>query len=88
MNTTLLHPPIEIRQVERHIPFAWLRAGLDDMRAAPLPSLFYGVCFAVIGYLEDRQVCLAAGMNDHVAKPVDPDKLYDTLLSWFEECLP
>jgi two-component system, sensor histidine kinase and response regulator len=31
---------------------------------------------------EDRVECLAAGMNDHVAKPVDPQGLYETLLAW------
>jgi two-component system sensor histidine kinase/response regulator len=31
---------------------------------------------------EDRVECLAAGMNDHVAKPVDPQGLYETLLLW------
>ncbi|MBL8430209.1 MAG: response regulator [Dechloromonas sp.] len=31
---------------------------------------------------EDREACLAAGMNDHIAKPVLPGKLYDTMLEW------
>jgi hypothetical protein len=33
---------------------------------------------------EDRQVCIAAGMNDHLGKPVDPDVLFETLLKWLE----
>ena len=31
---------------------------------------------------EDRSACLAAGMDDHVAKPVDPEQLYAALLHW------
>jgi signal transduction histidine kinase len=34
---------------------------------------------------EDRQVCLDAGMNDHISKPVYPQKLYETLLGWLEK---
>lgn len=30
----------------------------------------------------DRQRCLDAGMNDHISKPVAPDKLYEMLLVW------
>ena len=33
---------------------------------------------------EDRLVCLDAGMNDHIAKPVDRDRLYETLLRWLD----
>ncbi|PKO91390.1 MAG: histidine kinase [Betaproteobacteria bacterium HGW-Betaproteobacteria-10] len=31
---------------------------------------------------EDRKACLAAGMNDHVAKPASPETLYAVLLKW------
>ncbi|MDD2743213.1 MAG: ATP-binding protein, partial [Rhodocyclaceae bacterium] len=31
---------------------------------------------------EDRQRCLDAGMNDHVAKPVDPQNLYAAIIKW------
>jgi two-component system sensor histidine kinase/response regulator len=30
----------------------------------------------------DRQECLAAGMNAHVAKPIDAELLVKTLLAW------
>jgi signal transduction histidine kinase/CheY-like chemotaxis protein len=30
----------------------------------------------------DRDRCLAAGMNDHVAKPIEPEDLWKALLKW------
>lgn len=30
----------------------------------------------------DREKCLEAGMNDHLAKPIEPDKLFEALLRW------
>jgi len=34
---------------------------------------------------EDRERCLAAGMNDHVSKPVSPRRFYATLLHWLAQ---
>ena len=34
---------------------------------------------------EDRQICIEAGMDDHIGKPVDPDKLFETLLQWLSK---
>jgi two-component system sensor histidine kinase/response regulator len=32
----------------------------------------------------DRERCLAAGMNDHIAKPIEPEDLWKTLLKWIK----
>jgi len=33
-------------------------------------------------FAEDREACLAAGMDDFVAKPVEPEQLYAKLFHW------
>jgi two-component system sensor histidine kinase/response regulator len=32
----------------------------------------------------DRDRCMAAGMNDHVAKPIEPEDLWKALLKWIK----
>lgn len=36
---------------------------------------------------DDRKACLAAGMNELVGKPVEPEKLYATIVKWLTHSL-
>ena len=36
-------------------------------------------------FAEDRVQCLDAGMNDFIAKPVDPDRLFVVMLDWLRQ---
>ena len=36
---------------------------------------------------EDRNACIEAGMYDFVAKPVNPDKMFRTILKWLPEVI-
>jgi uncharacterized membrane protein len=42
-------PPV--RTVSFAAPFGWLALGWKDLRAAPMASLFYGITFALMGWL-------------------------------------
>ena len=40
------------------------------------------VAMTANAFAQDKAACMAAGMNDFVAKPVDPDALFETMLKW------
>ena len=58
--------------------------GLDATRAIRrrLGPALPIVAMTANAFGEDRDACLAAGMNDHIAKPVNPEQLYRSLLQW------
>jgi PAS domain S-box-containing protein len=62
---------------------------LDGLEATRRLRATHGPALPVIAmtanaFGEDQLACLQAGMNDHVAKPVDPENLYSVLLRWLE----
>lgn len=46
---TTYKPPIEVNKVDVMAPLGWLSKGISDLKTAKLPSLIYGLSFAVIG---------------------------------------
>jgi two-component system, sensor histidine kinase and response regulator len=58
--------------------------GLDATRAirARAGRTLPIIAMTANAFGEDRAACLAAGMNDHVGKPVNPARLHATLLRW------
>ena len=66
---------LQMPEMDGHTAARILRA---DARFADLPIL----AMTAHALSEERQRCLDSGMNDHIAKPIDPDALFATLTRW------
>ncbi|NTV70465.1 MAG: PAS domain S-box protein [Azonexaceae bacterium] len=61
---------IEASQIIRSLP---------ERDAVPILAL------TANAFTGDREKCIAAGMNDHIGKPVDPERLFATLFKWLSK---
>jgi PAS domain S-box-containing protein len=59
-------------------------AATGKIRAQPRHASTPIVAITANAFDEDGRRCLASGMSDFLAKPIDPEKLFSTLLHWFE----
>ena len=55
-----------------------------NIRQDPLFKDLSIVAMTANAMKQDRDRCLVAGMNDYIAKPIDPDELFRALLRWIK----
>jgi signal transduction histidine kinase/DNA-binding response OmpR family regulator/HPt (histidine-containing phosphotransfer) domain-containing protein len=71
---------LQMPEMDGHQATAMLRS---DARFATLPI----IAMTAHATIEERQRCLAIGMNDHISKPIDPGNLIETVAR-FHKPLP
>jgi signal transduction histidine kinase/DNA-binding response OmpR family regulator len=57
-------------------------AAIAEIRADARFDTLPVIAMTAHAMAEERDRCFAAGMNDHIAKPIDPETLFDTLMRW------
>jgi signal transduction histidine kinase/DNA-binding response OmpR family regulator/HPt (histidine-containing phosphotransfer) domain-containing protein len=67
-----------------HMPVLDGLSAACAIRALPGRATLPIVAMTANAMSGDRETSLAAGMNDHVVKPIDPDQLFRALLRWID----
>jgi signal transduction histidine kinase len=63
-------------------------SGIDATRAIRSVSLNTGTPILAMTanvFEEDRENCLNAGMNGHIAKPIEPDRMFESIVYWLDK---
>ncbi|MDR3368804.1 response regulator [Rhodoferax sp.] len=70
--------------MDLHMPIMDGFEATRRIRALPLGAKLPIIAMTAAAMAEDRQASAAAGMNDHIAKPIEPQTLADTLVRWIK----
>jgi two-component system, sensor histidine kinase and response regulator len=79
--TMALTGAFDLVLMDMHMPVMDGIAATRAIRAAGVDRLPI-IAMTASAYAEDRAACLAAGMNDHLAKPAEFEALYALLVRW------
>ena len=84
---------LQALQMARETPYALILMdmqmprmnGIESARGIRADSLNRDspiIAMTANAFAEDRKACLEAGMNDFLSKPVEPERLLETMLKW------
>jgi len=68
--------------MDLHMPVMDGFEATRQIRALSVGAELPIIAMTAAAMTQDREASAAAGMNDHIAKPVDPQELADTLVRW------
>ena len=84
----LARTPYDIVLMDMQMPVMDGLTATRQLRQNPAWAQLPVLAMTANAMSRDRDLCLAAGMNGHLAKPIDPDELFASLLQWIAPRAP
>jgi CheY-like chemotaxis protein len=79
LNRDQAPPPFDVVLMDLQMPEMDGYQATAKLRSDPRLATLPIIAMTAHATVEERQRCLAAGMNDHISKPIDPENLFETL---------
>jgi PAS domain S-box-containing protein len=77
-------PPFDVVLMDLQMPEMDGYQATAKLRADPRFATLPIIAMTAHATIEERQRCLAADMNDHIAKPIDPGNLFETVGRYYK----
>lgn len=77
------HSPWDVVLMDMQMPVMDGLLATQALRTLPGKEDLTIIALTANAFADDRERCLNAGMNDFIAKPFDPDEVFEKLVRWF-----
>jgi PAS domain S-box-containing protein len=77
-------PPFDAVLMDLQMPEMDGYQATTKLRGDPRFAMLPIIAMTAHATIEERQRCIAAGMNDHISKPIDPSNLFETVSRFYK----